>query len=128
MKANTIAIRDNLLAALRAADEALTTDQVCEAAGPVLEQKPCRATRGHYEHNRYIKVLACDGHVDTLLVDLVIGQRGYRQLRALEARGLVRRFRIEGWKPAYWAAVRVPELVDVDELEQLLSGHPGHHE
>lgn len=128
MRTDTLAIRDRLLAVLRAADSALTTHQACDLAGPYLETRshrdwmhqPAKAWTAEWTPPM-VSLVSCDGLVEVLAIHLACTNRGYQQLRALEQQGLARRIRVDGQRAVYWTAVGGQVADELGELEQMWS-------
>lgn len=127
MKGDTLAIRDRLLAVLRAADRPLTTQEVCDLAGPFYETREgCHPWQhrdvapGGYV-NPWVRLVSCDGERHVLALNLVCGQRGYLQLRALEKQGIVGSLRTPGHRVVSWVYAGGRVDAEVDELERMWS-------
>lgn len=115
----TSAIADRMLSALNdatAEGRAMTTREVCEAAGPYLK------TFGvcfelHHSEDFESELVECDGRRHVIAVSLMHFQRGYQILCRLRDTGQVRHARIEGKKDAYWTASPQVPRVPVDAIE-----------
>jgi hypothetical protein len=121
MRDDTLAIRDRLLAVLRATDEALTTSEVCDRAGPYLEwrYRCIEWQHGPGWNNPYVALVECTGTAHLLSMNLSCNQRGYRELRFLQTRGFVRRFQVDGERSVRWIATGAHIQQEISELERM---------
>lgn len=117
MRPDTPAVRDRILAVLRDARLPMSTDAVADAAGGYLVVVPCSARSNH----RIVRdrVVVCDQHADVVRSSLMMGQRAYRELRALERQGLVVSARPTALRAVYWQTAILPDPADQERLAEL---------
>jgi hypothetical protein len=113
------AIADRMIAALydAAADgRALTTSEVCAAAGPYLRTAEGCDDFHHSDDFKY-QLVECDGRRHLIAVPLMHFQRGYKVLRRLKATGVVLQTRIAGERAAYWSLMARMPRIAIDDME-----------
>lgn len=106
MNPSTPWLRDQLMAAMREAGVLPpSTDELAAKLPPESVAQPCRGDwRCHRSPNPYITDFACDGEVHTYNRKRH-GAEVYPHLRALERKGLCKRFYVEGHRAVYWMAL-----------------------
>lgn len=125
MKAQNVALRDNLAAALRDADGLLSTDELAalmprrievERTPPGARWTPCADDHYRWRMNRFTEVVECRGNEHVLSRQL-LGPAIYPHLRALENKGLCERVRFRDDKRAFWRWVAPSEVDRAREVE-----------
>lgn len=112
--------RDQLLAAIRAADLPLSTDQAAATLPPYTVTHECRGYLCRKTDAMSAVVsISCNGltHIKTLHRH---GTYAYPHLRILEQRGLIVRVRFENDRRVFWQAADAAP-VSVDELNAMWS-------
>lgn len=116
-----IAIRDQLAAAIKAADVPISTLQLALSAPPVLSQQPCHP-RLHWLSGPLIFHTHCDG-ITHRVWRRPMPPEIYPLLRQLEGRGQVERWRVNADPRVFWVWTAGPGI-PLEQLERIWNTPP----
>lgn len=121
MKVENVALRDNLLAALRTQELPISTINLAALMPWRVDVTDCQQYMHYNLLAEYQRIVVCDGttHIREIARS---GYDIYRHLRALEQKGLVERVKLDGHYAVYWRGLDTEQrTAEIAELEAMWS-------